>query len=66
MCYDDETKTYYREHKAYTHQQALVFETEELAEEYIKLHMGEGYKAEYFGHSLSLAPFKIRNTANLG
>jgi hypothetical protein len=20
MCYDDETKTYYREHKAYTHQ----------------------------------------------
>ena len=69
MCYDPETDTYYREHKAYTHQQALVFDTDAAAKEYISLYMYkiEGkYKSEAFGYNLSVAPFKVRTITNLG
>ena len=69
MCYDPETDTYYREHKAYTHQQALVFDTDAAAKEYINLYMYkiEGkYKSEAFGYNLSVAPFKVRTITNLG
>jgi hypothetical protein len=69
MCYDPETDTYYREHKAYTHQQTLAFDTEAAAQEYINLYMYkiEGkYKPEFFGYNLSFAPFKVRTITNLG
>ena len=69
MCYNPETNTYYREHKAYTHQQALAFDTDAAAKEYINLYMNniEGnYKSEAFGYNLSVAPFKIRTITNLG
>lgn len=69
MCYDPDTNTYYREHKAYTHQQALVFNTEAAAKEYINLYMYKvegNYKAEKFGYSISHAPFIIRTIVNLG
>ena len=63
ICYDETIDYYYRAHKGETDKNALVFDTKEAAEEYIKVYFPmstDAYKAEEFGYSLSKAPFKIR------
>ena len=69
LCHDEKIDYYYRAHKAETDKNALVFDSREAAEEYIKTYFPmstKSYKAEEFGYSLSKAPFKIRTLDNLG
>lgn len=67
VCYDKQTDNYYNEHKGNTVKEALVFNTEKAAIDYINKYLNpELYSVEKFGYSISKAPFIIRTAENLG